>query len=68
MKYLGYMREDQSNAVYCIFHAVLISCITVLYESNRTVMQLIGQIQNGKVQIQHSYAENYLRNAKYRLT
>jgi len=27
-----------------IFHAVLISCITVLYESYRTVMQLIGQI------------------------
>ena len=37
--------------MYCIVHTVLISCITVLYESYGTVMQLIGQIQYG-------YAEN----------
>ena len=37
--------EDQSNAVYRIVHMVLINCITVLYESYSTVMQLIGQIQ-----------------------
>ena len=34
--------EDQSDA---IVHTVLISCITVLYESYRTVLQLIGQIR-----------------------
>ena len=39
----------------CIVHTVFISCITVLYESYGTVMQLIGQIQ-------YSYAENLLRN------
>jgi len=43
--------EDQSDSAYCIFHTVLISCITVLYEPHRTVMHLIGQIQ-------YSYAEN----------
>jgi len=37
--------EDQSDFGYCIFHTVLISCITVLYES-RTVMCLIGLIQH----------------------
>ena len=26
--------EDQSNSTYCIFHTVLISCITVLYTAN----------------------------------
>ena len=31
--------------MYRIVHTLLISCITVLYESYRTVMQLIGQIQ-----------------------
>ena len=35
-------------------YTVLISCITVLYESYRTVMQLIGQIQ-------YSYAENLFK-------
>ena len=43
--------EDQSDAAYRIVHTVLINCITVLYESYSTVMQLIGQIQ-------YSYAEN----------
>ena len=47
--------EDQSDVAYCIVHTVLISCITVLYESYRTVMQLIGQIW-------YSYVENLLRN------
>ena len=37
--------EDQSDATYRILHTVLINCITVLYESYSTVMQLIGQIQ-----------------------
>ena len=37
--------EDQSVAASCIFHIVSISCITALYESYSTVMQLIGQIQ-----------------------
>ena len=44
--------EDQSVAASCIFHIVSISCITVLYESYSTVMQLIGQIQC-------SYAANW---------
>ena len=43
--------KDQSDAAYRILHTVLINCITVLYESYSTVMQLIGQIQ-------YSYAEN----------
>ena len=43
--------EDQSDAAYRIIHTVLINCITVLYESYSTVMQLIRQIQ-------YSYAEN----------
>ena len=43
--------EDQSDAMYRILHTVLINCITVLYESYSTVMQLIGQIQ-------YSYVEN----------
>ena len=34
--------EDQSDFMHFIVHTVLISCITVLYESYRTVMQLIG--------------------------
>ena len=46
--------EDQSDAAYRIVHTVLISCITVLYESYRTVMHLIGQIQ-------YSYAENLFK-------
>ena len=29
--------EDQSDTTYCTVHTVLISCITVLYESYRTV-------------------------------
>ena len=29
--------EDQSDAAYCIFHTVLISCITVLYLPNCAV-------------------------------
>ena len=37
-----------------IVHTVLINCITVLHESYRTVMQLIGQIQ-------YSYAENLFK-------
>ena len=44
--------EDQSDAAYRIVHAVLINCITVLYESYSTVMQLIGKIQ-------YSYALNW---------
>ena len=30
---LYFVWEDQSDAVYHIFHTVLINCITVLYES-----------------------------------
>ena len=30
--------EDQSNSACCIFHTVLISYITILYESYRTIM------------------------------
>ena len=37
-----------------IVHTVLITCITVLYESHRTVMQLIRQIQ-------YSFAENWFK-------
>ena len=37
--------EDQSDAAYRILHTILISCITVLYESYRTVKQLIGKMQ-----------------------
>ena len=40
--------------VHCIVHTVLISNITVLYESYRTVMQLFGQIQ-------YSYVENLFK-------
>ena len=46
--------DDQSDAVHCIVHTVLISSITVLYESYSTVMHLIGQIQ-------YSYAENLFK-------
>ena len=46
--------EDQSDSVYHILHTVLINCITVLYESYSTVMQLIGQIQ-------YSYVENLFK-------
>ena len=39
-----------------LFHAVLINCITVLYESYKTVMQLIEQIQ-------YSYVLNWVNAA-----
>ena len=42
---LYFVWEDQYNVAHCIVHSVLISCITVLYESYRTILQLIGQIQ-----------------------
>ena len=42
---LYFVWEDQSDAAYRIVHTVLINCITVLYESYSTVMQLIGKIQ-----------------------
>ena len=48
--------KDQSNAVCRIVHIVLISCITVPYESYSTVTQLIGQIQ-------YSYALNWENTA-----
>ena len=51
LQILFFAWEDQSNAAYRIVHTVLISCITALYESYSTVMQLIGRIQ-------YSYAEN----------
>jgi len=54
--YLYFSWEDQRDSTYCIFHTILISCITVLYESYRKVVRLIGQIQNAFV------AEDYLRN------
>ena len=52
--------EDQSDAVYRIVHTVLISCKTVLYESYRTVMQLIGQIQYSYVK--NLFKECYVNN------
>ena len=33
--------EDQSDATYCIVHTVLISCITVLYESRSVTSQKV---------------------------
>ena len=51
---LYFVWEDQSNVACRIVHTVLISCITVLYESYRTVMQLIGKIQ-------YSYAESLFK-------
>ena len=48
--------EDQSDAVYRIVHTVLINCITVLYESYSTGMQLIGKIQ-------YSYTLNWANTA-----
>ena len=48
--------EDQSDAAYRIVHTVPINCITVLYESYSTVMQLIGKIQ-------YSYALNWANTA-----
>ena len=51
--YMSYFAwEDQSDATYCIVHTVLISCITVLYESYKTAVKLIGQIQ-------YNYALNW---------
>ena len=52
--------EDQSDAAYRILHTVLISCITVLYESYSTVMQLIGQIQYNYVE--NLFVECYVNN------
>ena len=46
--------SKQCSVLYC--PSVLISCITVLYESYSTVMQLIGQIQ-------YSYALNWANTA-----
>ena len=54
--------EDQSNAAHRIVHTVLISCITVLYESYRTVMQLIGQIQHTLGKYSTVMQRIYLRN------
>ena len=51
---LYFVWEDQSDAMHRIVHTVLISIITVLYESYRTIMQLIGQTQ-------YSYAENLFK-------
>ena len=53
--------EDQSDAAYHIVHIVLISCITVLYESYRTVMQLISTVMHLIGQIQYSYVENLFK-------
>ena len=69
--------EDQSEVAYCIVHKVLIKRITVLYESYRTVVRLIGKIKNSYVlnwantahsgkystlgQIQCSYAKSLLK-------
>ena len=56
MRILYFAWEDQSDATYHILHSVLINCITVLYESYSTVMQLIGQIQ-------YSYALDWANTA-----
>jgi len=39
---LNFVWEDQKDSAYCIFYKILIICITVLYESCKTVMRLIG--------------------------
>ena len=39
---------------HIVLYTVLINCITALYESHRTVTQLIGQIQ-------YSYVENLFK-------
>ena len=49
--FLYFAWENQGAAACCIFHIILISCITVLYESYSTVMLLIGQIQYSYVDI-----------------
>ena len=56
IRILYFVWEDQSDAMFRIVHTPLISCITVLYETCRTVMQLIGQIQ-------YSYALNWANTA-----
>ena len=65
----GLMVFSLGESKQCSIPYLLISCITVLYESYRTVMQLIGKIatvqlwtQLGKYStLGQSYAENLLK-------